>query len=155
GADWCLKVAEEVDRAASNLPAVPQFLFPFAFQGSSAPKNAHFQPLSWESGLREEIERSAAVIIPSLWSACIEGSLVKSLGHGQLVFVVENSSSFSAEIPAPILLSLSENPKNAAAELLDSLSRNWPDLGNQRKAWFADFQIQKKRLWTTLTASSL
>ena len=43
-----------------------------------APNNVSFVQMSWESGLRQAVSSARLVINPSMWSAPIEGALVKS-----------------------------------------------------------------------------
>lgn len=61
-------------------------------------ENVHFQPCNWESGLAELVSDSTLVVNPSLWSAPIEGALVKSLAFNCNVATVKTSYGYEGEI---------------------------------------------------------
>ena len=72
GVDWTIELAKQL----------PDFEFIFPFDRNDLPeflipKNCSFASMSWETGLKELISESEYVICPSLWSAPIEGALIK------------------------------------------------------------------------------
>lgn len=121
GATWTAKLARQCPEL--------RFMFPFAKPDwFEAPSNCSFVPCSWDSGLRNELGKSKIVIVPSLWSAPIEGALVKSIAGAKAVAVVENPTSYCDELPAELVLKLSPSPHIAAAELRRALDSDWqPD----------------------------
>lgn len=137
GASWIANVAEH----SSNL----RFMFPFAKPDwLAAPANCSFVPCTWENGLRDEIERSRFVIVPSLWSAPIEGALVKSIACAEAVIVVKNPTSFCDELPDEIVLKLSPHPPTAAAELMRAYENDWRPNTDDKTRWLAAFSTTKQ-----------
>lgn len=136
GASWTVKVA-------SQCPEL-RFMFPFAKpKWFDAPTNCYFRPCTWESGLREELAKSRFVIVPSLWSAPIEGALIKSIVCARAVAVVKNHTSYCDELPEGLLLSLSARPEDASIELREAVKRDWhPDI-RVKKDWLTDFARNK------------
>ena len=107
-----------------------RFLFPCSKPANvAAPPNCDFIPLRWESGLREMISRSAITLAPSLWSAPIEGALVKSLLHAPRVAVPKIATAYSTEISETLVCHLDIEPERAAKQLRARISRppNTPD----------------------------
>lgn len=118
GAGWALEVARQC-------PAL-RFLFPTdgtRFVRWSSCRNIEFKPMSWETGLKQHVVAARFVLVPSLWSAPIEGALVKSLCLANNVVVVDVPTAFSAELPARLVLKLSANPVRAATELMAAWQR--------------------------------
>lgn len=101
-----------------------RFLFPFAMPAHGCfPVNCHFRPMRWESGLREMIASSPMTMAPSLWSAPIEGALVKSILHAPRVAVPIIATAFSAEIPESLVAHLPLDPVVAANHVRHRLSQ--------------------------------
>jgi len=118
GVFWLLEVA-------ALCPSL-QFLFPFheSWLKTDPPKNCTFRDMRWETGLQEEIEASPVVAVPSLWSAPIEGALVKSIVKGKAVAVVDSGGKYSREIPENLLLMLPEDPGHAAEILINAVQND-------------------------------
>lgn len=148
GAGWTAKLAAQCPQL--------RFMFPFARPDwFDAPTNCFFVPCSWESGLREEIGKSKYVAVTSLWSAPIEGALVKSIACARAVVVVSNPSSYSDELPGGLVLKLSGAPADAAAELRQAVECDWaPDAGI-KAAWLADFAKTQSSFVPGLLAVSM
>lgn len=138
GAKWALDLA----RACPDIP----FLFPFAKGHADAlgvtPANAVFQPMTWETGLREAVRRSRATLCPSLWSAPVEGALVKSIIHAPVTAVAATASAFSATIPDSVVLKLSEDPLQAARELAASQAPS----REERVRWYAAYAAENSNI---------
>ena len=117
-----------------------RFMFPFPRTNDfEAPENCTFLPCSWESGLRDEMEKSKFVIVPSLWSAPIEGSLVKSIVTAEAVLVVENETSFCDELPDGLTLKVPADKALAGNVLRAACESEWsPDVEVRRK-WISEF----------------
>jgi len=70
------------------------------------PANLQFRRLSWSEGLAEAVATADLVLCPSIWSATVEGAVLKSLAHNGLVMVTTHDSSFGSELPADARLAL-------------------------------------------------
>jgi hypothetical protein len=81
-------------------------------------KNIVFSECTWETGLKEIVMSAKLVVNPSLWSAPIEGALLKSLAVNGNVAIVETKFGFSEEIFADCkILRLSFDVKSAVKEI--------------------------------------
>lgn len=132
GAGWLAAVA-------TRCPEL-RFMFPFPRPAwFSAGENCIFVPCSWESGLREEIGKARLVIVPSLWSAPIEGALVKSIVCAAAVAVVDNPTSFCDELPEDVVLKLPADQVDGADCLRRACREAWrPDVV-ARARWIEKF----------------
>lgn len=147
GAQWALHLAQ----------AMPElrFLFPFArsavsrwkpanllkAEGGAAaptPANVTFSPLTWETGLREAVQAARVTLVPSLWSAPIEGALVKSIAWSERVAVLDAAYAFATELPDALVTRLPADVAAAAAKLRLSLAGPAP-AAPARKAWLDEF----------------
>jgi hypothetical protein len=61
------------------------------------PSNIFFKDITWETGLLEEVEHAKLVINPSLWSAPVEGALVKSAAFNKNVATVKSKYGYENE----------------------------------------------------------
>jgi hypothetical protein len=89
------------------------------------PPNLHCNPMTWETGLREHVYLAKVVVNPSIWSAPIEGALVKSAAFNKNVATIKSQYGFENEIDFirnHIRLPLC--PVSSAAILSDFLSNN-------------------------------
>jgi hypothetical protein len=78
--------------------------------------NLECQPLTWETGLREAVSAARAVLCPSLWSAPIEGALIKSLIYNGCVAAYDGELSFARELPPDAVVRLTADlPATASA----------------------------------------
>jgi len=80
-------------------------------------RHISFKPMSWETGLKDVVIRSRLILCPSLWSACIEGALVKSIMFNGSVAVVDSTNSFSNTLPKGVVFRLPKNPEEAVQKL--------------------------------------
>lgn len=117
---------------ALNLAAMlPEFSFLFPFEKSAmesliggsfvAPGNVTFHPMRWGTGLQQHVIAARLVLAPSLWSAPVEGALLKSLFYNGHVAVVETAHGFQREIPGNLLVRLDSNPVKATSTLRQAL----------------------------------
>lgn len=88
---------------AENLPNY-SFLVPssrveveVSTQRDVLPNNVFCIEMNWENGLKEQVKCADLVINPSMWSAPIEGALIKSAYYNYNVATVETSYGFEAE----------------------------------------------------------
>lgn len=136
GASWVASVATQ----CPNL----RFMFPFPRPDwFIAPTNCSFVPCTWEDGLYDKIKKSRFVIVPSLWSAPIEGALVKSIACAEAVAVVNNPTSFCDELPRDVVLKLSAEPSAGAEELMSAYTGGWRPKADARARWLDDFMKNK------------
>jgi FkbM family methyltransferase len=134
GADWMLAVARALPETSFLFPC------PCPRRVADPPPNITFKPMSWESGLAEQVAAARLVAVPSLWSATIEGALVKSLAFGRATARVDIPTSFGDELPDRLVLDLHRSPERAAAQLREALADTWtPDSGLQR-SWLDGFK---------------
>ena len=105
GDDTLAKGSKYIFEIAKNLPEL-SFLFPFNSTLQEIPKNVDFIKMSWTSGLKDHVVNSKITFCPSLWSAPIEGSVVKTLNLGVALGVFDSEYSFSKEIPSDSVLIL-------------------------------------------------
>lgn len=87
------------------------------------PKNIVCKPMTWETGLREAVIASRITLNPSLWSAPIEGALLKSAQYNKNVATVKSIYGYERECKEiQFHLRLSRDPRKGAVELGDFLS---------------------------------
>lgn len=70
------------------------------------PANVSFRRLFWDDGLAEAVAAADLVICPSVWSAPVEGAVLKSLSHNGLVGLIPDSTAFAGDIPFSARLDL-------------------------------------------------
>lgn len=100
--------------------------------------NIILKKLTWESGLKEYVSSSKLILCPSIWSATIEGSLLKSLAYNGNVAVYNTSYGFENELPSNILLRLNNNLVQSASKINKFIQENQ----NNKKAatvWIKKF----------------
>lgn len=61
-------------------------------------QNMTFMACRWETGLKSAVSQTRLVINPSLWSASIEGALLKSIFYAPKVAIVKTEYGFEGEI---------------------------------------------------------
>ncbi|WP_146218694.1 hypothetical protein [Halomonas sp. LBP4] len=91
-------------------------------KGKEIPRNIEFRNITWDTGLKELTENASIVLNPSMWSAPIEGALIKSLAYNPNVAVIKTKYGFEKEIPEDIgLIRLSTDPFEASSTLRKTL----------------------------------
>ena len=81
--------------------------------------NIIFIPCTWETGLKKLVSDAAIVINPSLWSAPIEGALLKSIVFNGAVATVKTQYGYESEICENYpILRLSQDLKEAKEQIL-------------------------------------
>ncbi|WP_062271209.1 hypothetical protein [Endozoicomonas arenosclerae] len=112
-------------------------------------KNLEFKECTWETGLREAVYNSRITINPSLWSAPIEGALLKSLYYGNVVATVKSKYGFESEInenvnvirlPIDIIESAALLEKNILSQVINS----------ENKAEYQDEYKSKEDLFSVI-----
>ncbi|MDO6764802.1 hypothetical protein [Agarivorans sp. 1_MG-2023] len=100
--------------------------------------NVTFCDCTWESGLADVVKRAGLVINPTLWSAPVEGALIKSMLINDNVATIASGYSFSTEIPKNAIVEL-PNCEKAAAQKLRSLAGNWKLDKEAKDKWISKF----------------
>lgn len=81
-------------------------------------ENLYFVECIWETGLKEMVSRARIVINPSLWSAPIEGALLKSFAFNAHVATVKSDYGYEKEIACYMdQLRLARDPKEGASQI--------------------------------------
>lgn len=144
GAPWALKLAAAMPERTFLFPCRPP-------AAESRPPNAVFLPLSWDTGLAEQVQASALCLVPSLWTAPIEGGLVKSIAHAPATAVVADSHGFVGELPDGLVLGLPSDVNAAAGRL----RQHWPWRVDRvvRDAWVRSFTASNAGLLERLVRS--
>lgn len=103
GASHVAKGLHYVLHLAELMPEF-SFLIPDKFSNvvriakASPSANVCCELMNWETGLRDAVASARLVINPSMWSAPIEGALVKSAKFNKNVATVESQYGYEAEI---------------------------------------------------------
>jgi hypothetical protein len=107
---------EYTHRLASKLPDV-SFIFPNRPIPCNLPLkiNCSYKPCTWNDGLKNILSASSIVICPSLWSAPVEASVIKTMLLKKPVAIIKNKYSFSSNLPSEVFIELTGN------ENMDSL----------------------------------
>jgi hypothetical protein len=103
GANVRAKGVEYTLQLAKNLP---QYRFLFPFIGKSSLTNVYYEDVTWATGLKDRILNASITLCPSVWSAPIEGSVIKTLQLGVPTGLLNAQYSFATEIPDSIALKL-------------------------------------------------
>jgi len=136
GAMWAVELAQYCPEL--------KFLFPFSdrvlgFSDVARPENCTFCSLTWETGLREAVQASRFVLVPSLWSAPIEGALVKSIALGNAVAVLDEPTAFSSELSEDLVLKLPADVCVAGKTLTAAIEHGWAPDAEKKSAWIRSF----------------
>lgn len=83
--------------------------------------NIIFTACSWETGLMAAVQSSRVVVNPSLWSAPIEGALLKSIHYGNIVATVESQYGYEGEIASSSKILRLPREIDKAAEIICSV----------------------------------
>jgi hypothetical protein len=74
--------------------------------------NVDFIEMNWTTGLKSYILDSKLTLCPSIWSAPIEGSVVKTLNLGVALGIFDSDCSYGRELPNNSVLRLSGDVVN-------------------------------------------
>ena len=128
----------------------PCFRSPSRLLGQSRPSNIDFKYMTWETGLAEEVKKAKLVLVPSLWSAPIEGAFLKSLVLARSVAVVDEPTAFTSSLPDGIILRLPPEVDKAAELLVESVESGWRPAEDLRREWLSVFYEQNRGLLNRL-----
>lgn len=105
-------------------------------------KNIIFTECTWETGLKNAVISAKLVINPSLWSAPIEGALLKSIYFNGNVAVVETQYGFSQEVASDSdVLCLPLNTVIAAQKIRRFLHEGH-DISKNTREWLNEFLLK-------------
>lgn len=93
---YVLQLAELMPEFSFLIP--DEFLNVSRIAKHSPSANVCCELMNWETGLREVVASARLVINPSMWSAPIEGALIKSAKFNKNVATVESQYGYEAEI---------------------------------------------------------
>jgi hypothetical protein len=145
GGPWALRLAE--------LMPERRFLFPCRRPpGITPPPNVIFRQMSWDSGLAAQVRSTPLSLVPSLWTAPIEASLVKSIAHAPATAVIPVPGSFAESLPADVALKLPSAPSEAAAVIRRHAS--WRIDPGVRQEWIQTFTARNRGLLQRLCDAS-
>jgi hypothetical protein len=82
--------------------------------------------------------------VPSLWTAPIEGALVKSIAHAPATAVVSAPYAFGEELPDGLVLRLPADVGEAASVL--RRDRSWSVDTDLRASWVRSFKMANSNL---------
>ncbi|MDN0084261.1 hypothetical protein QU487_16090 [Crenobacter sp. SG2305] len=116
--------------------------------------NCTFVECSWESGLKEAVIKSKLTLVPSLWSAPIEGALIKSIAFAKKVVAVESKYSYTNEIPDSIVYKISSEVDVAAQQLDLILEADSPSY-SERKYWYDMFISENENILKRMISVSM
>lgn len=111
--------------------------------------NVTFQSMSWETGLYELVVNAKIILCPSMWSAPIEGAVVKSLQFNGAVGVIKNKYGFNNDIPDNVIIKLDGDLNVDVATLhnvlIDDMFLKY--LKFRSKNWITTFLSVNKKLF--------
>lgn len=117
-----------------------KFFFPFHID--SKKKNIVSKPLSWDKGLKQVISKSKISLCPSIWSAPVEGAIIKTMLLKVPVAIHVNEYSASNTLfPKDSFIPLTGNIYEDLIILQDYLNDDEKLLGVSNKAfeWVNDY----------------
>lgn len=120
GAAYAIELARHLPELTFLLPGRPENA-----QKQSGdidlPDNVKIVDITWETGLREEVEKCRLVLCPSMWSAPIEGALVKSILHNGRVAVFNTEFGYQADLPEDLVIRLGPDLDDSAARIRERI----------------------------------
>ena len=141
GFPWAIQLANKCPEHS--------FFFPCSKESIEAMKvipgdNSFFGDITWENSLKNLVSTSKVVLCPTMWSAPIEGALIKSISVAQKTAVVDESTTYSNEISDEIVLKLPYNLDDAAIIIKDYIKNGDPLNKNLQESWIENY-ISKNR----------
>jgi len=149
GVGFCLELARRMPETSFFIPADREEcatklgieLAPECFE------NVTFKACRWDSGLREALLAARVALNLSIWSASIEGALVKSMLYTGCVAVNTPSHSFALEIPDYNVIKLCSQKPDEGAKILTNVLENghlFETIRNNGRTWATSF-VKKSR----------
>lgn len=135
GINYCIDLAKKL----------PQYSFfvPSMLNLENLPKNITHANLTWNNGLKDIVVSAKLVLNPSLWSAPVEGALLKSIFYNKNVAVVENKYGFINDIPNKVILKLSNNTMIAVNQIIFLLEKN---TSLKQNNWLSEYFMEQCKI---------
>ena len=132
--------AKGIDYMIELAKILPQYSFfiPSHLQINNLPQNITHQNISWSTGLEDLVINARLVMNPSIWSAPVEGALLKSVYYNGNVGVVDTEFGFVNDISDENLLKLSSDVKKAKLQI-EQFFDNKTDLKGNSQKWLANY----------------
>jgi len=137
GSNHEAKGIDYVIELAKLLPNLSLYI-PSKLDNENLPKNITHENITWSTGLREIIVNAKLILNPSIWSAPVEGALLKSIYYNGNVAGVTTEYGFINDIPDNVLLKLSANIKLAKKQVEDFFI-NSQSYEAKSKVWLEQF----------------
>ena len=122
GLDYVLRLAPFLSKYSILIPDSRSKIESY-WNGGELAENLVFKACTWESGLKEEVINARMVLCPSIWSAPIEGALIKSIIFNGYVAVFSTQFGFSKELKSEQFVFVDWDLPSSAAKLIDALVR--------------------------------
>ena len=146
GVDYFIELARCFPEYTFLLPYLSNVELDLIIKIMEIPENLSLKAIGWDSGLKSEVMRAKLVLCPSIWSASIEGALLKSMCYNGCVGVIKDINySFSMELPPETLVRLSSEPSLNSllfGEIIgNDITRN--DIRKSSQTWLRDYLLCK------------
>lgn len=102
------------------------------------PKNIFFEEMTWKTGLKEAVSAAKLVLNPSIWSAPIEGALLKSIYYNGNVAIPQTQYGFINDIPDECILTLTNDIRESAM-IINNFLDNDSNLSTLSQKWLSTF----------------
>lgn len=96
GVHYFIALAEKLEEYSFFMPASKDVVKK-EISRLEFPVNVHFEDITWENGLSTYIASARLVVHPSMWSAPIEGALLKSAALNRNIATVRTRYGYEAE----------------------------------------------------------
>jgi hypothetical protein len=146
GISWVLELSQKL----------PQYSFLLPINCTGIPKdkylNCTFNAVNWETGLEFHIRNAKIILVPSIWTAPIEGALIKSIIYGKIVATFSFPFAFSSELPPKLIITL-EPDINLSANIISKAIENDTFLDLKEKMeWHRTFLSSNKQFLSNILA---
>ncbi len=148
GFKWALDLALACPDMEFLFPCKADYVLEYL---KSLPENITCENVTWETGLKEEVIKARLVLLPSLWSAPVEGALVKSIVYGKAVAVVEENTAFSSELPDDVVIKLPRDVTVASETLRYCINQGQKMNRDHKKEWCEEYSRQNACIMARIT----
>ncbi len=144
GLDIEAKGINYVVELAKLLPSI-SFFIPSRLNKINLPRNIIHENVTWNTGLKDIVVNAKLVLNPSIWSAPVEGALLKSIYYNGNVAGVYTKYGFINDIPDNVILKLSIDIQKAKKQIEDFFN-NGNDLKKNSKIWIGNYLDNKCKI---------
>jgi hypothetical protein len=138
GIDYFVDLAALLPEYSFFIPDLKSNVESYLGRETTSP-NLHFIKCDWETGLRDIVTNANLVLVPSLWSAPIEGALIKSILLNGNVAVVRSNFGFSSEIAEDAELIILEQDLIRSSKTISEFFRSERKIRSKQKLWINEF----------------